>query len=546
MGFRNFKFNDFLSCVVIILVLSGCSGNGGGGNPSPIFSTVSGKVTFDSVPINKTSGLVYTNISRKPVRGVIVEAINIYDSTILDSTSTDDTGSYSLNVPVINTIKIRVKAQMLKTDGPSWDFQIVDNTNSSALYVMDSAPFDVDAFDIAGKDLNASSGWGGSAYTGTRVAAPFAILDTVYKAVARITSAAPKVTMPQLLINWSSNNRPTKGDVTKGEINTSHYNSVIKQLYILGKEDVDTDEYDDHIIAHEWGHYFEANFSRSDSLGGSHGSGDKLDPRVAFGEGFGNAFSGMALDDANYVDTKGARQALIGVYTDLSSSAGDPLSMGWFSEDSVQYVLYALYSSSLGFKPIYDVLVNEQKNADSFTTIYSFIAFLKANNPSYISTINNLLTVKKITATAIDQWDSTATETNNGNDIHPNKPLPVYSKLFIGDSVGKMICVDDEFGYPNDLKNRRFIYFVITTKASYTIRAALITPAGIPNIYLALKGQDVENGSTDNKTAGPVTLGPLTLSPGTYVGEVCDYRHLNAANHGSTNTGEVCYNVTLQ
>ncbi len=39
------------------------------------------------------------------------------------------------------------------------------------------------------------------------------------------------------------------------------------------------------------------NFSRADNIGGAHGVGDKLDVRVAFGEGFGYAFSAIVLND---------------------------------------------------------------------------------------------------------------------------------------------------------------------------------------------------------------------------------------------------------
>mgnify|MGYP001565579199 FL=1 len=342
--------------------------------------------------------------------------------------------------------------------------------------------------------------------------------------------------MPQLLINWSINNRPAIGDPSAGEIDTSHYNPPENQIYILGKENVDTDEFDHHVVAHEWGHYFEANFSRSDSLGNDHGPGEKLDPRVAFSEGFSNAFSGMAIEDPNYVDTMGAKQGTIRVYMNLSYINGDPASIGWFSEDSVQYILYALYRSNMGFNPIYDVLVNGQKTARSFTTIYSFISFLKANNPAYLATIDNLLTAKNITTTAIDEWDSTATEANNGGNANT---LPVYNKLIAG-AAPFQICVDDKFGIPNKLKNRSFIYFEIASNGNYTIHADVVTVGGVPNIRLTSKGQDVD--SANNSTTGPASL-TETLTPGIYVGEVYDYRHLST-NHTSI-TGEVCFNVKL-
>ena len=77
-------------------------------------------------------------------------------------------------------------------------------------------------------------------------------------------------------------------------------------IYILGDFAAgDTDEFDQSVIAHEFGHYFEDRFGRSDSIGGDHGgSATLVDLRVAFGEGWGNAFSGMVLGDPIYRDSQ--------------------------------------------------------------------------------------------------------------------------------------------------------------------------------------------------------------------------------------------------
>src|SRR5260364_235899 len=77
------------------------------------------------------------------------------------------------------------------------------------------------------------------------------------------------------LFFWSTDNRPTDGDKAIGEIGTSHVAGG-KEMYILGKEDVDIDEYDEGVMLHEWGHYFEHFAGRADSIGGSHGGGDNL------------------------------------------------------------------------------------------------------------------------------------------------------------------------------------------------------------------------------------------------------------------------------
>lgn len=54
------------------------------------------------------SGLDYSSTTRKPVRGVLVEAIKASDSSILDSTVTDTQGNYSLSVPEKTEVIIRV------------------------------------------------------------------------------------------------------------------------------------------------------------------------------------------------------------------------------------------------------------------------------------------------------------------------------------------------------------------------------------------------------------------------------------------------------
>ena len=60
----------------------------------------------------------------------------------------------------------------------------------------------------------------------------------------------------------------------------------------------------DHVIAHELGHYLEDMFSRIRfAWGVTRAFWTDLMPRVAFSEGFANAFSGMPLDEPIYIDT---------------------------------------------------------------------------------------------------------------------------------------------------------------------------------------------------------------------------------------------------
>jgi len=442
-----------------------------------------------------------------------------------------------VTVPANTNVKIRLKAQLLKTGFPSWDFQVVDNTNSKSPYAADSGILNSGADNISGKNLHAPSGWSSTSYTSARSAAPFAILDVVYQALDKITAANPAVTMPQLLINWSINNIAVSGDKSLGQITTSHYDSAEHQLYILGQENNDTDEYDDHVIAHEWGHYFEYRLSRSDSMGGMHVIGDKLDPRIAFSEGFGNAVSGMITDDPYYIDTFGVSQANTGLFIDLEDNNFAESSEGWFSEASVWAILYDLYDSNdsvaLGFAPLYDVLVNKQKNASSFTTTFSFISFLKENNPGMIAGINSLVAGENISTAFIDEWDSTGTETNSGGSA---KALPVYIRLTTG-GIPEELCSSGFHGNYNKLMNRRFFYFQVHSSGNYTI-TAVPDFNGDPVIRLYSKGSLIA--SADSGGNGITEILQASLSPGYYAGEIYEYEHVH-----NTYQTEECFEVML-
>src|SRR5690606_11276114 len=129
-------------------------------------------------------------------------------------------------------------------------------------------------------NLHAPSGWDGAAYSDPRSAAPFAILDTVRDATDFVLQSAPDTVFPPLILHWSPNNSPTRGandepDLTTGEIGSSLYRHG-DGIYLLGHADSDTDEYDRHVIAHEWAHYLEHAFGRSDNIGGQHTRGDQL------------------------------------------------------------------------------------------------------------------------------------------------------------------------------------------------------------------------------------------------------------------------------
>ncbi len=364
----------------------------GGGEVEAI--SVHGTVTYDYVPATVAGGvtLAFDEASVKPVRGAVVQVRR--GNTIIVTTNTNEAGAYTLDFEA--DPQGLVVAVLTQTTTPA--ITVEDNTDGAVWGMVREL---ADAEDET-LDLHATHGWTGTAFDpATRVAAPFAILDTMYT-VAQAFRAVRTVNFPALKVNWSPDNVPQNGDKTDGLIGTSHYDPSDGEIYVLGKDGVDTDEFDSHVIGHEWTHYFEDQVARSDSPGGAHGAGDVLDPRLAFGEGLGNAIAGMTLADPVYVDTVWGGGTLGGfsIDSETQSMPSDDTAPGPFSELSVNRILYDLFDTgateahdtvALGLGPIYDVLTGSQRTTDALTTIGSFIAGIKVQPGVNAAAVDTLL-----------------------------------------------------------------------------------------------------------------------------------------------------------
>jgi hypothetical protein len=505
---------------LFLLSLSSCGGGGGGGSNTGNTSVMlTGTVTYTNYSVNQTTGIDYSSPTEKPIREAVAVLQNP-SGTVLATTNTTQTGGYSFSAPANSTVRVVVKAALGSPALPR--VTVVDNTNGGALY---GTYFDVATGTAAlTANFNANSGWDGASYSGGRAAAPFAVLDTVYQAEALIKSADPAVQFPALIVNWSKNNKSATGDLTLGEITTSHYDGN-GNLYILGAENLDTDEYDTHVMAHEWGHYFEDKLGRSDNIGEAHSPGDILDPRVAFGEGWGNALSGMVFDDPLYIDTGGASQATVNLSMNLDDDSvldsqtdtNGSLIDGFYSEASVQEVLYDLFDSgpsdddnlSLGFKPIYDVMVGGQKTTSAYTTIFSFLKYLKVANPADSAAIDALAAAENI---------------DSGNEYEASSApiytvVPVNGTIVTTDVDGFALQTWDTYGPiaaddpGNKLFNWMFFRFTISAAGSHTIE---VVPTGGGNVLLELNEKGTKTEVDNAGTGGTETL-TKSFTAGDYV-----------------------------
>lgn len=498
-------------------------------------ATVCGVATFVSVPSNPATGaLNYAGASSKPIRGATAELLNAAGATLATAV-TDDSGAYTFAVSgVTGDVHVRVRAEMKKTSGSGgqWDFSVRDNTSGSALYVLDSPAVTAAVGGVVQRNVKADSGFDGTRYSGTRAAGPFAVLDVVFDATKKVLSASPDQAFPPLTLFWSVKNAPAADangnlDVANGLIGTSFYTFSSSfgghVLFLLGQENVDTDEYDSHVVAHEWGHYFQSAFSRDDSIGGNHTLGDKLDMRVAFSEGWGNAWSGMALGSPIYADSGGPGQGSgFTINVAQSPAAND---QGWYSESSVQFLMFSFeQASTVGFKPIFNVMTGPLKTSAAFTSMHSFATLLKAAAPGGVTAINTLLAGQQISQVN-DVFG--ASETNSGG---VSVALPIYQ------AANGAHCVSAEAGLENKLGTTSFIKF--TTAAAGTRTLTLSSVAGQTGsdpdfVVTAADGsqQIFQSEIADSETA------TIALPAGTHTLALLDF---NLA------AGKRCFNFTVQ
>lgn len=499
-------------------------------------ANIFGRVTFDLVPFNtSTNGLDYANTSSSPARGVLVETIDASGNQ-LQSTVTNTNGDYTLNANPGTEMRIRISAHLLQSNGATWDVRVTDNTNSNALYVTQGELF-VSSENNTERNFHLASGWDGTNYAQTRAAGPFAILDAIYETVQKFAEVNPSINFPPLEIRWSPNNSVASGNYEEGDIGTSFYSQGT--IYILGKEDEDSDEYDRHIIIHEWGHYFEDKLSRADSIGGPHGLADRLDFRVAFGEGWGNAISAMITDDTFYRDSSGAQQS-IGWSIDINNN--NATNAGWFNEDSVQSILYDIYDSdseaqdniALGLGPIYSVLTDtDYRNQPYYTSIYPFIDRLKSQQPQSANAIDNLLFDQQIYGTA----DNGVNETNDG---FISSSLPVYKSASIG-GASIQVCSTNDAGSYNKLGNTAFVTFQITSSGSYTFTVTESGRATLsdPDFWLFKDGSYITG--SESETVGEEILTTNLGITGIYQMEIYDWNNRD----GTENAGNYCFDVQI-
>jgi len=369
----------------VALVVTACSDGKSPPANLPRAVTLEGTVTFQRVPVT-ASGLDYGAIADEPAGNVLVQLQRPDGSAIAGASAvTDRNGRYRMEVLGDADYRLAVVAELRR------------GSRILADVVVDSAVLEYGRALSLGDDdrridFDLSAGWTGGGYDdGERVAGAFAILDTIREMQNGLLAVDAGLAFDRVTVVWDHD--------TAG----SAYLPDARVLFIGGLEDDDTDEFDRHVVAHEYAHALMAAFSRDDSPGGAHAFDDLLDETVAFSEGMATALACILLDDPVYRDTGGVGQATTTIEHDLEGGSGgiattvDPGTVGsemdpavtditvagGYNELSVAAVVWDLFDTdaedidsdgvAIGLPAIWAVLRDEVVATEAFATMLAFL-----------------------------------------------------------------------------------------------------------------------------------------------------------------------------
>jgi len=176
-----------------------------------------------------------------------------------------------------------------------------------------------------------------------------------------------------------------------------------------------------------------------------------------------------------YSDASGPQQAA-GFGFDLEDNDGSDPNPGWFSEASVQSILFDIFDDSggdeafdevaLGLGPIYDAMVGGHRTTSALTSLFTFVSALKAASPDDAAAIDALTAHNDVTGVP----SPTSTGTGETKTTAATRPTcPSIAPLTVG--AGVQVTLLGEAANPNALGLNRFFRFA-GDGASHTVSIA--------------------------------------------------------------------------
>ena len=344
--------------------------------PVAAVAIVQGDVRYQDKEYSQAGFSDVSTPTYKPVRFALVELLDAAGQ-VVQTSSTDATGHFTFASTARSALiggKLRILAKTDVSSGISVEIQnMTGNLFAVTLPLTES--------DIE-HGITADIGLAGS------VSGAFNITD-VYTLGAEFVHTLNTTYPPKLTVYWQPGNASPTAYCAVGNTNT-YVCPRGAGIYVYNDNaQGDTDEYDDDVLWHEYGHFVAANFFRDDSPGGCHLlTSDDLDLRLAWSEGWGDFFptaikswlvannskalsTPLDLSASYYIDTAvtGVRIA-VDIENPNGDNSDDPY-MFATNELAVANVLWRL-TKNFGLERVWSIVKNHMSGANGAANLESF------------------------------------------------------------------------------------------------------------------------------------------------------------------------------
>lgn len=345
---------------------------------------VHGTAQYEKIPYGD-GGLQLDTPKNTPIVGARVDLVS--GTNLVAQAFTDTNGAYEIpwKLDKGTMVFVRIVAQ---------SNHVVVINNAGNYHVNSLAAFPVSQGDVV-QNILVKDGKDGDGGAGA-----FNILAAIRRADAFLEKANPGSTakIPQITVSWTSG--------FNGVNDQTHFDPRDNSAFIHGDRRVDSDEFDDCVLTHEYGHFVMHVFSRDDSPGGTHSPGMDLDPRLAWSEGWGNFFSCAVLDSSKYIDTGRDRVGRETVIYRFDFETPRKKGADYSDEDVDGWTMWHIYRNGstpagdgphlgIGFKEMWDVITGPLKERRDVTLI-DFCDLLVANDPKLAKGVTDVLAARKI------------------------------------------------------------------------------------------------------------------------------------------------------
>jgi len=391
------------------------------------------------------------------------------------------------------------------------------------------------------------------------------MIDALLNSSDQITLVNGGTPPPLVTLYWSPGVLPTTPPYLIDTTSTSFFHPSggpdgLPAIYVMGGDsDSDyTDEFDDPVLHHEYGHFVAWYYSKDSSLGGSHTFIDHLYPSLSYSEGMATflacVFEGTPAITRSHAITAASVDTSNQVIANLSVTRGTGAAHGIRSELSVAEILWALYtgngiSPALTFSQIFTVMASLKSSG--YVSFVDFLTVLASQSPSIVDTtaLTSLLATRRIAFNPIAPSDTFPEQLMRGT----LNVTACTTRSLLGLDAGNPTGVD---------ASNRFYQFTVNTTSSVTLSLSLLSSTGGGTLGARANGNKVDMIllKTDNQlltdTSG-TTLTPLpisdagnqqvvgvTLSPATYVIYVCGRSDIDPDSRTDTRVNSSSNTVT--